>query len=76
MSSSFKLVQSITMKRKHIHSKGDDKYGHWWFEIGDIRDADSESYGWWPEHPTAWAGTLIGTRVANASARRFGITAR
>lgn len=37
---------SIKVKRKHIHLTGDDKYGHWWTEIGP-----SESYGWWPKNP-------------------------
>ena len=35
----------ITMKRKDIALKGDDKYGHWWTEM------DNESYGWWPKYP-------------------------
>jgi hypothetical protein len=45
-----------------IDPKGDDKYGHWWFVIGDFRDVDSESYGWWPERSPSTAETLIGIR--------------
>jgi hypothetical protein len=48
----------VKMKRNHIRLTGPDKYGHWWFEIGDHVDPGSESYGWWPEqrfdgHPLA-----------------------
>lgn len=35
----------MTMKRKNIHLTGEDKYGHWWTELG------GESYGWWPKYP-------------------------
>jgi hypothetical protein len=28
---------------------GHIEFGHWWFELGDDRDAASESYGWWPQ---------------------------
>jgi hypothetical protein len=48
-------VSSITMKRKHIHLTGDDKYGHWWFEMGD------ESYGWWPKDHVGLKNTFFGT---------------
>ncbi len=44
-------VASIRFKRIHIRSGGEDKAGHWWFEIGASNNADSESYGWWPASP-------------------------
>jgi hypothetical protein len=34
----------ITIRRRDIHLTGDDKYGHWWTEIGE-----NENYGWWPK---------------------------
>ena len=43
---SSRTLDFITMKRKHIQLKGDDKYGHWWTEIDS-----NESYGWWPKYP-------------------------
>jgi hypothetical protein len=46
----------ITMKRKHIHLFGDDKYGHWWTEMDG-----SESYGWWPKGQVGLIDTLFGT---------------
>ena len=48
-------VTSITLKRKNIHLSAEDKYGHWWFEMG------SESYGWWPKTPVGLWDTLFGT---------------
>ncbi len=50
------------MKRKHIHLTREDKYGHWWFEIGDPTDPNSESYGWWPLGPVGPAGTFAGAQ--------------
>ncbi len=56
------------MKRLQIRLTGGDKYGHWWFEIGDPSDPDSESYGWWPERPVSLGETLGGIQgVLNAS---------
>jgi hypothetical protein len=43
----------ITMKRKNISLTGDDKFGHWWTELGD-----DESYGWWPAEPLSEGGGL------------------
>ncbi len=60
MLSGFRSVELITMKRKHIHLAGDEKFGHWWFEIGDAIDSGSESYGWWPEHPVGLAAAIHG----------------
>ena len=71
MSSRFRLVQSITMKRRHVDLTSDDKYGHWWFVIGDPLDADSESYGWWPEYPVKWVGTITGIRGDSNGQTRF-----
>ncbi len=64
MSSGFRVVQSIRMKRNHIHllKRSGGKYGHWWFELGDPSDPDSESYGWWPEHEPTLDETLGGLR--------------
>jgi len=45
----------ITMKRKHIHLTGPDKYGHWWTEMDG-----SESYGWWPKYHVGVIDTLLG----------------
>jgi len=44
-------IPSIRFKRIHVEINSDDKAGHWWFEIGDPRSTDSESYGWWPARP-------------------------
>lgn len=41
-------IRLIRFKRVHIHPFSNDKAGHWWFEIGDPTDKQSESYGWWP----------------------------
>ena len=46
----------LTMKRKHIHLFGDDKYGHWWTEMDG-----TESYGWWPKHHVGKIDTIFGT---------------
>jgi hypothetical protein len=48
------------MKRKHIHLTRRDRYGHWWYEIGDPTDTQSESYGWWPKNPVSVKQTLTG----------------
>ena len=48
------VCYNITIKRKHIHKTGDDKYGHWWIEMG------TESYGWWPKYPVGLWDTLTG----------------
>lgn len=44
-------VALIRFKRIHIQPGIEDKAGHWWFEIGDPNNANSESYGWWPTRP-------------------------
>ena len=36
----FWIVASVTIKRDRIALFGEDKYGHWWFEIGDPFDED------------------------------------
>ncbi|MBM3235927.1 hypothetical protein FJZ31_06465 [Candidatus Poribacteria bacterium] len=43
-----RILDFMTMKRKNISLKGDDKYGHWWTEMNGEND---ESYGWWPKYP-------------------------
>lgn len=42
---SVRQVTSILIKRQHINLSwdADDKYGHWWFEIGNPRRPGSES---------------------------------
>lgn len=50
-------ISCITMKRKNIALKGDDKYGHWWVEIDG-----TESYGWWPQYPVTPIDTLQGVK--------------
>lgn len=60
MPNGFRQIESIVMKRKHIDLSREDKYGHWWFEIGDPLDSDSESYGWWPVEPAGMSGAFIG----------------
>lgn len=44
-------IKSIQFKRIHIKNplaENNDVAGHWWFEIGDPANANSESYGWYP----------------------------
>ncbi len=48
------ICDNIVVKRKHIDIGGEDKYGHWWIEMGD------ESYGWWPKEPVDLSGTIFG----------------
>ncbi len=47
---------TIKVKRNNIHLTGDDKYGHWWTELGP-----GESYGWWPKNPVGLVDTFGGT---------------
>ncbi len=49
------VCTNITIKRNNISLKGEDKYGHWWTEIGS-----SESYGWWPSKPVGLQDTFTG----------------
>ncbi len=53
-------VTSITFKRIHIRATGAGKAGHWWFEIGDPKDPDSESYGWYPLSLDSWEDIFAG----------------
>jgi hypothetical protein len=53
-------VKLIRMKRKHIHLTRQDRYGHWWLEIGDPANPTSESYGWWPRDRVNVKQTLLG----------------
>lgn len=43
------------MKRKKVHLRAEDPYGHWWFEMGQ------ESYGWWPKTQVNLKQTFLGT---------------
>jgi hypothetical protein len=65
-----RTLNFITMKRKHIALKGEDKYGHWWTEINN-----SESYGWWPKYPVGLWGTLTGVEGELNGITSFGGTA-
>src|SRR5438105_539130 len=56
----FRQVTLILMKRKHIKLTGEEKYGHWWFVIGDMTTPTSERYGWWPREPVGPKGTFGG----------------
>jgi hypothetical protein len=56
----FRPVQLIVMKRKHINLTREDRYGHWWFEIGSPSDLSSESYGWWPKWRVDVSDTFLG----------------
>lgn len=69
-------VTSILIKRQHINLgwDADDKYGHWWFEIGNPSRPDSESYGWWPKHPVTARATLMGTEGELNGQTSFGGT--
>lgn len=42
----YRVVDYITFHRRHIDMGGEDKYGHWWTQVGD-----AESYGFWPKYP-------------------------
>ena len=46
---------SIRVYRKDISLTGDDKYGHWWVELGP-----NESYGWWPSKGVGLSETIFG----------------
>lgn len=69
-------VTSILIKRQHLNLgwDADDKYGHWWIEIGNPRQRDSESYGWWPKHPVTAGQTLLGTQGELNGQTSFGGT--
>ncbi len=56
----FRPVQLILMKRKNVNLTREDRYGHWWFEIGSPSDPASESYGWWPKWPVDVRGMFVG----------------
>jgi hypothetical protein len=58
----------ITIKRKNIHLLGEDKYGHWWIELG------TDSYGWWPKYPVGFRGTFTGVEGELNGQTSFGGT--
>lgn len=47
-----------------LREKPDDAYGHWWLEIGDLKDRvewkPQESYGWWPSRKVNVKSTFAG----------------
>ncbi|MEM0995975.1 MAG: hypothetical protein AAGN35_02800 [Bacteroidota bacterium] len=63
------LSKEITIKRNHIHLKGQDKYGHWWTEL-----SHGESYGWWPKDSVGLKGTLLGVEGELNGQTTFGGT--
>lgn len=65
-----RVLPYITMKRKHIHLTGPDKYGHWWTEMDG-----SESYGWWPKNHVGFIDTLVGVEGELNGVTTFGGTA-
>ena len=46
---------SIRVYRKDISLTGEDKYGHWWVELGP-----NESYGWWASKGVGLSETIFG----------------
>jgi len=67
-------ILSITIKRKNIHLSAEDKYGHWWFELGDSTSPNLESYGWWPKDHVGLGATLGGTEGELNGQTNFGGT--
>ena len=58
-----RVLNWITMKRKHIDLRSDeDKYGHWWTEVSHppARSSDGTSFGWWPAEQVSVSSTLKG----------------
>lgn len=51
----FRIVPNVKILRKDIDINADDKYGHWWVEIGK-----TESYAWWPKDPVGLSDTVSG----------------
>jgi RHS repeat-associated protein len=51
----FRIVPNVKILRQDIDINADDKYGHWWVEIGK-----TESYGWWPKEPVGLSDTVSG----------------
>jgi hypothetical protein len=51
----YRVVAPIVFKRKQIDPFGEDKYGHWWTELGG-----GESYGWWPSQGVGVIDTIRG----------------
>ena len=72
MGAGFREVKLVKVKRKHIHLTRSDRYGHWWFEIGDPTDLKSESYGWWPLHGVTVKQTLAGVEGELNGETHFG----
>ncbi len=65
------LMSNISVCRKDISPKGEDKYGHWWTEFNG-----NESYGWWPLEPVSGLyDTLAGVNGELNGQTSFGGTA-
>ncbi|MCW7540674.1 RHS domain-containing protein [Aquabacterium sp. A7-Y] len=62
-------VNDITILRKDIDLSAEDKYGHWWVELGR-----NESYGWWPSKGVSLTETVLGVPGDLNGQRRFGGT--
>jgi hypothetical protein len=71
----FRPVQLILMKRKDINLTREDRFGHWWFEIGAASEPSSESYGWWPKWPVDVRETFVGIEGELNGRSYFGGTA-
>ena len=70
--SDLRPVSNVTIKRCHLKlvQQSDDKYGHWWVEIGDPLDPLSQSYGWWPKQSVGFVQTFLGVQgELNATSR-------
>jgi len=65
----FRKVENVKIFRKDIDISGDDKYGHWWTEIGK-----TESYGWWPKPKVGLSDTVPGTEGELNGQTNFGGT--
>lgn len=65
----FRIVPNVKILRKDIDVNGEDKYGHWWVEIGK-----SESYGWWPKNPVGYTDTVTGVQGELNGQTSFGGT--
>lgn len=65
----FRMVPNIKILRKDIDLNGEDKYGHWWVEIGK-----SESYGWWPKEAVGLVDTVSGVEGELNGQTNFGGT--
>ena len=68
----FRVVTAVTVQRLRLAPFGEDKYGHWWLEVGDPFDPESESYGWWPAKRVGVIDTLTGVAGSLNGVEEFG----